>query len=164
MEKYIIINEFDNYAISNLGNIKNVKTGRVLKLCLNPRGYYSYTFYKKGIRKTFRIHRLVALYFIDNPNNLLEVNHIDNNKANNNVENLEWCNRLWNERCKTKHTSGYPPIPIIQVDKDNNIIAEFESASDCYRHLHHTIPYIHKYIKSNKLIYKNGIKYRLKYK
>lgn len=145
------------------GTIKPIKE-RIVKVANNGNGYLFVYLWKNNISHRYYIHRLVAETFIDNPNNLLEVNHIDNNKANNNVENLEWCNRLWNERCKTKHISGYPSIPIIQVDEHNNVIAEFESVSDCYRHLHHTVSYIHKYIKSNKLIYKNGIKYRLKYK
>ena len=130
MEKYIIINEFDNYAISNLGNIKNVKTGRVLKLCLNPRGYYSYTFYKKGIRKTFRIHRLVALYFIDNPNNLPYVNHIDGNKTNNRVENLEWCTAKQNDEHARRTGLKVQEKPVLAENIENGERIAFKSVSE----------------------------------
>ena len=87
MEKYIVINEFDNYAISNLGNIKNIKKGNILTPYLNTNGYLTYTFCQNGVKKTFKLHRLVALYFIDNPNNLPYVNHKDGDKTNNKVEN-----------------------------------------------------------------------------
>lgn len=97
MEKYIIINEFNNYAISNFGNVKNVKKNKILTPYLNVNGYLTYTFCQNGIKKTFRIHRLVALYFIDNPNNLPYVNHKDGNKTNNSVENLEWCTAQEND-------------------------------------------------------------------
>lgn len=130
MEKYIIINEFDNYAISNLGNIKNVKTGRVLKLCLNPRGYYSYTFYKKGIRKTFRIHRLVALYFIDNPNNLPYVNHIDGDKTNNRVENLEWCTAKQNDEHARRTGLKVQEKPILAENVESGEKITFKSVSE----------------------------------
>jgi hypothetical protein len=130
MEKYIIINEFDNYAISNLGNIKNVKTGRVLKLCLNPRGYYSYTFYKKGIRKTFRIHRLVALYFIDNPNNLPYVNHIDGNKTNNRVENLEWCTAKQNDEHARRTGLKVQEKPVLAENVESGEKIAFKSVSE----------------------------------
>ena len=130
MEKYIIINEFNNYAISNLGNIKNVKTGRVLKLCLNPRGYYSYTFYKKGIRKTFRIHRLVALYFIDNPNNLPYVNHIDGNKTNNRVENLEWCTAKQNDEHARRTGLKVQEKPVLAENVESGEKIAFKSVSE----------------------------------
>ena len=92
------------------------------------------------------------------------MNHIDNDKANNNIDNLEWCNRLWNERCKEKHISGYPSKPIIQIDENDNVLAEFESISECCRILHHDFSYICKFIKNDNLIKKNGVKYKLKYK
>lgn len=97
MEKYIVINEFNNYAVSNFGNIKNIKKNKLLTLNLNLNGYYTYTFCQNGIKKTFEIHRLVALYFIKNPNNYPYVNHIDGNKGNNRVENLEWSFKSQNE-------------------------------------------------------------------
>lgn len=97
MEKYIVINEFDNYAVSNLGNIKNIKKRNILTPHLNHNGYLAYTFCQNGIKKNFLIHRLVALYFIDNPNNLPYVNHKDGNKTNNRVENLEWCTAKEND-------------------------------------------------------------------
>lgn len=91
MEKFIIIEQFNNYAVSNFGRIKNVKNNKIMTLTKNKYGYMQYTFCQNNIKKTLRIHRLVALYFIDNPQNKPYVNHKDGNKENNNVENLEWC-------------------------------------------------------------------------
>lgn len=85
------------YEVSNLGNIKNSKTGRVLKPTDRGNGYYCCTLCKNGTRKNIDIHRLVAKAFIDNPENKPEVNHIDGNKQNNCVENLEWATRSENE-------------------------------------------------------------------
>lgn len=90
MEKYIIINGFDNYAISNYGNVKNIKNGRLLKLQVSKNGYYNYSLCQNGIKKNLMVHRLVALYFIENPDNKPYVNHKDGNKLNNHYTNLEW--------------------------------------------------------------------------
>lgn len=97
MEKFIVIDKFDNYAISNYGRIKNIKNGNILTPIQNPHGYMTYVFCQNGERKGFRIHRLVALYFIDNPMGLPYVNHIDGDKTNNNVKNLEWCTAKEND-------------------------------------------------------------------
>ena len=78
------------YWISNLGNVKS--KFRQLKPCINKDGYYVVNLCKENHTKTFNVHRLVALHFIDNPNNLPQVNHKDECKTNNCVTNLEWCN------------------------------------------------------------------------
>ena len=85
------------YLISNKGEIKNKKTGKILKGHLDKDGYPHVTL-RLGLKKykTPAIHRLVALAFISNPDNLPCVNHKDENRQNNNVENLEWCTVKYN--------------------------------------------------------------------
>lgn len=80
-----------NYAISNFGNIKNTKTNRILKLRKNYRGYLKTNISISGKLITVFPHRLVAETFIQNPLNKSQVNHIDGNKQNNYVKNLEFC-------------------------------------------------------------------------
>lgn len=79
------------YQVSNLGRVKNTVTGRILKGQNNGRGYLFVTLYDEShIPKQIMIHRLVALAFIPNPDNLPQVNHIDEEKHNNQAGNLEW--------------------------------------------------------------------------
>lgn len=88
-EEYRIINGFEKYEVSNLGNVRNVRTQRLLNLCISN-GYYQVNLHGDKITKPIRVHRLVALAFIDNPDNKKFVDHIDSNKLNNNVTNLRW--------------------------------------------------------------------------
>jgi len=79
------------YEISEYGDIKNVKTGKIRKTRINKKhGYIDIDLYKEGICQWKRVHRLVAETFIDNPNNLPIVMHLDNNKTNNHYTNLKW--------------------------------------------------------------------------
>lgn len=94
-ENWKKINDYPNYEISNLGNVKNAK-GKILKHRINKGGYLDINLYKDGKSKSYLIHRLVAEAFIDNPNNLPQVNHKDENRQNNSVENLEWCDSKYN--------------------------------------------------------------------
>ena len=88
------------YKVSNLGRIKKLGNNFSCKekILVNSdcHGYLHVNLYKNGTRKSYLVHRLVALSFIENTNNYMEINHIDENKHNNCVENLEWCTRKYN--------------------------------------------------------------------
>ena len=111
---------FNGYEISNTGYIYNTKTDRILNQRLDKDGYYNinldYEPLKDGIRyrKTYRVNRLVALTFIENPNNYLQCHHIDDNRTNNNVDNLAWVTASKNNSLKSKRkgelTSKYVGI------------------------------------------------------
>ena len=85
------------YQVSNLGRVWSVRSQKYLKGFADKDGYLGvHLTAKNGKRKIERIHRLVAIAFLDNPNNLPVVNHKDENKTNNNVDNLEWCSVGYN--------------------------------------------------------------------
>lgn len=95
------IEGFDDYTITERGDILSHKRQeqRKLKPDLNKEGYLRVVLSSNGETFRYSIHRLVAIHFIQNPENKPFVNHIDGNKQNNNVENLEWCDCSEN----TKH-------------------------------------------------------------
>jgi len=95
-EIWVVINNYPLYSISNLGNVKNNKTNLKLKIDHNKDGYCQVKLYNPK-PKTKTIHRLVALHFIENPENKREVNHKDGNKLNNCVNNLEWVTKKENK-------------------------------------------------------------------
>lgn len=104
MEIWKEIKETNNqYSISNYGNIRNNNTMHVLKASINRKGYVDIQLYFQGNKKKFRIHRLVAEYFIPKIENKPQVNHIDGNKLNNRVDNLEWCNNYENAHHAIEH-------------------------------------------------------------
>lgn len=94
MEEWKVIPEFDKYEASNLGNIRTLKTGKIRKLQSRKDGYLQIGLYIHGKVKFQQVHRLIALAFI--PKTGIIINHIDGNKSNNTVSNLEWCDYSYN--------------------------------------------------------------------
>lgn len=118
MEEWKDIQGYEGlYQVSNLGRVKSLYRlnsrgqkikGKILKYSINPKGYAIVILCKNGITKTISVHRLVAIHFIENPNNLNVINHIDGNKINNNITNLEWCTQ--SENVKHAYRTGLAKI------------------------------------------------------
>lgn len=98
------IDGFNNYLISNQGKVINLKSNNIKKCSKDKIGYIHIILFNRNKRKVFYIHRLVAQAFIPNPDNKPQVNHIDGNKLNNNLINLEWCTH--SENMKHAFKSG----------------------------------------------------------
>ena len=125
------------YEVSNWGRVKSIKFGkeRILKLHKDTSGYLCVTLCKNNNQCQFKVHRLVAEVFIDNPNNYKEVNHKDENKTNNVVTNLEWCDRKYNVNygTRTERVAEKKSKSVLQYDLEGNFIKEWKSTRECDR-------------------------------
>jgi len=131
-EKWKQIQDFPNYNISSFGNIKNIITDKPLKPSLKS-GYYHVSLVNNNTKKSFKIHRLVALAFLQNLDNKPEVNHIDKNKLNNTIDNLEWVTRQENNkhRCIGLVCTSNKNKPILRINKiTGDILEKFNSIED----------------------------------
>jgi hypothetical protein len=107
------IKDYEDYLIYEDGRVQKKKTNRFLKPCLNEGGYLVVGLYKNKKQKMFRIHRLIALHYIPNPNNLPMIDHINRVRDDNRIENLRWATNSENMRnCKMnkRNTSGFTGI------------------------------------------------------
>jgi hypothetical protein len=135
IEVWIYIENYPDYMISNMGRVKSLKFGK--EKIMSPRysgnGHLKITLTNNEGKKDFLVHRLVATYFLPNPNNLPEVNHKDEVKTNNCVENLEWCDRKYN----ANYGNNAPKIvlrkPVIQYSLDGYMLKVWDSMTDAVK-------------------------------
>lgn len=160
-EIWLPIDGASGYQVSNKGRVRSIRRtksffwsngvrcvstykGRVLKPIYNQKGYQMVRIYFDNKEfKSISVHRLVAIAFVHNPrpNEYDQVNHINGEKDDNHVENLEWCNNSMNQKHAYKMgLSRHVPInerPVAQIDaKTGEVIKEWQSLSDAYRGTH----------------------------
>lgn len=131
------IKEYEGlYQVSNLGNVKRKKDNYVFKKNKNSSGYRVVTLTKNKMEKSVSVHRLVANAFIPNPKNKSQINHIDGNKMNNIIDNLEWCTASENmEHAYKNNLEILKGKKIIQYDNNINIIKIWNKISDAEKQL-----------------------------
>ena len=126
MEKWKDIKDYEGlYQVSNLGNVKNIKTNKILTQSPHHRGHLRVRLSKNGKSKMYRVHRLVAEAFIPNPNKYPVVNHKDGNMKNNRVENLEWCTQKYN--CIRAKRSNTKEQAVVGINKKDGTHLYFKS-------------------------------------
>ena len=131
------------YEISNMGRVKSlsriierkdgntrVTEDRIILPFLTKCGYHQIVLYKDGVRKKHYMHRLVANAFIENPNKLPIINHKDENKLNNRVDNLEWCSAYYNLRYVKMQAKV---VKIDVIDSKGDVVEVVEGIRECER-------------------------------
>lgn len=115
------ITDYPNYFVTREGRIFSNYSNKWLKPDINQDGYSMVRLYKNKKSKAISIHRLVAQTFVLNPNNKLEVNHINEIKSDNRIENLEWCTRSENELHNSKNGGEKNPRSKLTVEQIKEI-------------------------------------------
>jgi hypothetical protein len=108
-ESFKFIKGFEKYMVSDYGRVFSIKSHKFLKPHINSKGYYLVNLYNNGIVKHFRIHRLVALHFLENPENKKCIDHINGNIKDNTINNLRWaslCENSHNAKIRKDNTTG----------------------------------------------------------
>lgn len=135
MERWKPIPDFPNYEISDQGRIRNKNTKQIMRQKVD-RGYRRVTLFRDGVKCSKLIHRLVVDSFMLNPDGKKEINHIDGDKNNNGLSNLEWCTRSENMkhayRTGLKQHSGGTPERAVRIIESGDV---YPSAHECARQL-----------------------------
>ena len=140
--EFKIITGHPDYLVSKLGEIFSLKSNRNLKPYKTSKGYLQV---RLDGGKTFHVHRLVAEAFIPNPENYPQINHINEDKTDNRVENLEWCNQSYNMGHGTGNNRRSSTLkgrktmwnskPVLQMSLDGKEVARWESTMEVERTL-----------------------------
>ena len=152
---------YPDYLIYNDGKIYSKKTNKFLTPFKKSTGYYAVNLYNfNGEPKMFFVHRLVAEAFLENPNNYNNINHKDEDKSNNSLSNLEWCDHSYNEnygtkkqremqtKTETKKINGRKKNG--QFDLNNNFIREWDSLTEASKQLNISIGNISSVIHNKR--------------
>lgn len=144
MERWIRSRLYPRYEVSNEGRVRGLKHNKILNPYGDGRGYLKVDLYNGSECTSASVHRLVADTFLDRPHERLEVNHIDGNKHNNSVDNLEWCTRSANLQhaydLGLKKPPSYRPrqrkVRIVETGE------EFDTLGKCARHINGCVCHI----------------------
>lgn len=149
------------YQVSSFGRVRSLDrldganrrlTGKILKCGTDKDGYLQVTLCKDSTKSTKKIHRLVAQAFVSNSENKPEINHIDEDKANNRVNNLEWSTRKENNNHGThnERSSRTQSIPIISTNLKTGECREFYGTNECGRQLNLNPGHINEVLKGKR--------------
>lgn len=126
------------YQVSNLGRVKRIGvyknqfkewgSNRILKYATDKEGYLQVALSSNGKSHTFKVHRLVSIAFIPNPKNLPQINHKNEIKSDNRVDNLEWCSPSYNVNYGTRNEKQFKKIE--QLNKGGKIVKEWNSIKE----------------------------------
>lgn len=149
------------YQISNLGRVRRTETEKIIKSHFSRGGYLFMRLYKGRKYHNMLIHRMVAKAFIENPYCLPQVNHLDENKANNKAENLEWCSISHNINYGTRNEKISQKLgkSVLQTDLYGNVLNSFHSLHEAQRKTGVDYRNIHKCCK-HKIKSVGGYKWR----
>jgi hypothetical protein len=137
------------YEISNFGNVRSRTKRRNIYVMTDKYGYLRVCLYKRNNRKAFYVHRLVAMAFIEKPENCTEINHKDCDRKNNHVENLEWVTHQQN--MILRYGNGTEDINVVD-NESCLIVAICRSYSEAERFSHVSHTTIKKIIGTNKVV------------
>jgi hypothetical protein len=151
------VDGYDNYEVSSFGNVKNSKTGRILKA--SSLGGYCHVGLSGNKSKTHSVHQLVGKSFIPNPENKPQINHKDKNKLNNNINNLEWVTNLENSIHRStgvKQTTNQN-LEIYRIDiNTNEILEKYNSIEDAAKYIADNTTSTHTAIRTGICMTING--------
>ena len=156
--KIIWKNYIDKYEINNVGELRNSLTGRILYKKTNNRGYIYYGMSIKGKLQDVLAHRAVAEIFLMNPENKYQVNHIDGNKENNCVSNLEWV--TGSENVKHAFDNKLMKISkraVLKYSKEGVFIEKYESVTLAAKDVNGKDSLIHRCCTGKRKTHRNFI-------
>ena len=153
-EKFVLLPFDSKYAVSDKGNIINVRNGKILHTVFQD-GYIRVQLSTNGVRKNYPVHRLVATAFVENEECKPYVNHKDGNKLNNCAENLEWVTAKENDAHARRTNLKVQNKPIKAVSIDDDTVIVFESLSECARYFCTNKGSIHRVLSGKRNKYKN---------